>query len=202
MLRRTKILVTGISFIALSMSIGLLTGAMSDANAAAAFYEGKVVRIIVSGTGSAYDLYSRVLAAFLPAHIPGHPTVIIQYMAGANGLVSANYMYNVAPRDGTVFASGVSSLPISPLLHPDIDKINVTKFSWIGNMDKDVYVAFVWNSAPIQTYDDLKRTEVIMGGITVGAASVDLAMLSNALFGTKMKIVSGYENQVDVQAGN
>src|SRR3970282_772495 len=100
-------------------------------------------------------------------------------------------MYNVAPRDGTVIASAVSTTPTSPLLKPDGAKFDSNRFSWLGSITKDVYTAFVWRTAPIKTYEDAKRTESVMGG-TSGSASIDLAIVSNKLFGTKFKVVSGY----------
>lgn len=153
------------------------------------FYSGKIIRLIVgSGPGSAYDLYSRLLAQFMPLHIPGHPTMVVQTMPGAAGLVSAGYMYNAAPRDGTVIASAVDTLPTAPLLHPNLAKFDFTKFSWIGNLANDIYLAYVWNTVPIKSFDDLKRAPVIMGAINQ-AVSSDLAILSNAMLGTKIKIV-------------
>jgi tripartite-type tricarboxylate transporter receptor subunit TctC len=178
----------------LALALALLTGITTNSEAADSFYEGKVVTIVSAGpAGSAYDLYTRILAEFLPNFIPGRPTVIVENMPGAGGNLSAGYVFNIAPRDGTVIASGIANLPTFPLLHPDIaNKFDVTKFSWIGSITKDIYIAYVWHTAPIQTYEEAKQTPVIMGGVAIGAPSVDLAVVSNALFGTKFKIVTGY----------
>jgi tripartite-type tricarboxylate transporter receptor subunit TctC len=180
---------------ALALALALLTGITTNSEAADSFYEGKVVTIVnCCPAGAAYDLYSRTLAEFLPNFIPGRPAVVVDDMPGANGAVSAGYMFNIAPRDGTVIASGVAALPTYPLLHPDIaNKFDVTKLSWIGSITKDVYIAYVWQSAPIQTYEEAKQTPVILGGVMIGAPSIDLAVVSNALFGTKFKIVTGYD---------
>jgi tripartite-type tricarboxylate transporter receptor subunit TctC len=168
----------------------------ASSQAADAFYQGKVLTIVSSSlAGSSYDLYARLLAQYLPKYIPGHPTTIVQSMPGANGLISSGYMYNAAPRDGTAIASGTSTLPTYPLLHPDIAKIDVTKLGWIGSVTKDSYVAYVWHAAPVQSYEEAKHTQLIVGGLTIGAPSVDLAVVSNALFGTKLRIVTGYEGE-------
>ena len=107
---------------------------------AADFYQGKTIRLIIgSGAGSAYDLYSRLLASHLGNHIPGKPAIVPQAMVGAAGLVAANYMAGAAPRDGTVIASAVSNLPTAPLLRPNIAKFDARKFNWIGNMAKGYF---------------------------------------------------------------
>ena len=163
---------------------------------AADFYEGKVVTLVVGQpAGSSYDLYARVLAQFLPNHIPGRPTMVVDDMPGANGIVSVQYMINKAARDGTVIAGGVSTLTTYPQLHPDVARFDVNTLSWIGSVTKDIYVAYVWKTAPIQSYEEAKTKQAIFGGIAIGAPTVDLAVVSNALFGTKFKIVTGYGSQ-------
>jgi tripartite-type tricarboxylate transporter receptor subunit TctC len=172
----------------------------ASAAEAAEFYEGKTLHVIVGGSaGSGYDHYARTLAEFLPKHIPGRPTAVVENMPGANGGVSAAHMFNKAPRDGTVIAAAISVTPTLPLLRPNVAKFDSTKFSWIGSITKDIYVAYVLKDAPVSTYEELKKTPVVMGGVGIGAASVSLAVMSNALFGTKMKIVQGYESETRIQ---
>ena len=167
---------------------------------AADFYEGKVVTLVVGQpAGSSYDLYARVLAQFLPNHIPGRPTMVVDDMPGANGIVSVQYMINKAARDGTVIAGGVSTLTTYPQLHPDMARFDVNTLSWIGSVTKDIYVAYVWKTAPIQSYEEAKTKQAIFGGIAIGAPTVDLAVVSNALFGTKFKIVTGYVSQSAIE---
>jgi tripartite-type tricarboxylate transporter receptor subunit TctC len=180
----------------MALALALLGSLCASGEAADSFYQGKVLTIVSSSeAGSSYDLYSRLMAEYLPKYIPGHPTIIVQNMPGANGLVSAGYMYNVALRAGSVIADGTSMLPLYPSLHPDIAKIDVTKLDWIGSVTKDNYVAYVWHMAPAQSYEAAKQTQVILGGLAIGAPSVDLAVVSNALFGTKFRIVTGYQGE-------
>ena len=165
-----------------------------------AAFPGRTITIVLgSAAGSTYDLYARTLAAFLSKHLPGAPTAVVQNMPGANGDLSVEYMINKAPRDGSVIASAVSPMPTRPLLHPDISKFDATRLSWIGSITQDAYVAFVWNDAPIRTFEDAKQTQAILGGMAVGAPTVDLAVISNALFGTKFKIVTGYVSQSAIE---
>ena len=190
----------GLSLARLGLAALLLAGACLGARAQQAFYAGKIVTIVVGSTaGSIYDVYVRVLAQFLPDFIPGHPTIVVENMPGANGDLSVKYMFSKAPQDGTFIASGVSVLPTRPLMHPDIATYDVNKLAWLGSITKDVYVAYVRHDAPIQSYEAAKQVQAIMGGIAIGAPTIDLAVLSNALFGTKFKIVSGYESESAVE---
>ena len=164
--------------------------AVTTADGAEDFYRGKQIRLIVStDAGGAYDTYARLLAQVLKDHIPGNPAIIVQNMPGASGLKAANYIYNTAPRDGTVIAGTHSSIPTGPLTSPLAAVYDVNKLSWIGSVTSDPYIGYVWHTAPIQSLEDTRTTEVVMGGISVGSAGVDLAILAKEMFGLKFKIV-------------
>src|SRR5205085_9540642 len=80
------------------------------ADEVADFYKGKTVSVIVGHeVGTGFDIYGRTLARHLGRHIPGQPAVVVQNMNGASGLVAANWLYNIAPKDGTVVATFVQS---------------------------------------------------------------------------------------------
>jgi tripartite-type tricarboxylate transporter receptor subunit TctC len=164
------------------------------------FYKGKQITVIVSSAaGGAYDAYARLLAQVLGNHLAGHPSILVQNMPGASGLKTANYMDKTAARDGTVIAGTHSSVPSAPLTARSAANFDATKFSWIGSITSDPYIAYVWHTAPIQTLEDAKTTEVIMGGISVGSAGVDLAIAARELFGYKFKIVTGYKSSTEVK---
>ena len=184
---------------AVGIAISICFAAKSQA--ADAFYAGKTLTIVVGGeAGASYDLYARLLAEFLPKYLPGRPAIIVQDMPGANGALSAAYMFNQAAADGTMIAECVSNLPTYPLLHPEVAKFDAAKLSWIGSVTRDIYVAYVSRNAPIRNYEEAKKIPVVMGGVLAGAASVQLAVVSNALFGTQFKIVPGYgsENKIEL----
>jgi tripartite-type tricarboxylate transporter receptor subunit TctC len=163
------------------------------------FYKGKVVRIIVpTPPGGLFDGYSRLLAQNLPRHIAGSPTMILQNMAGAAGLVAANYMANVAPRDGSVIAAAYSATMTAPLLSPDGVKFDVKALSWIGSITKDPFVAYAWHTARAKSLEELKTKEGLFGGTSIGSAPIDYAILGKALFGLKLNIVTGYAGTADV----
>jgi tripartite-type tricarboxylate transporter receptor subunit TctC len=183
------------------LALALCIGCATESRAAEPFYQGKTVTIVVgSAAGSIYDTYTRLFAQFLPDFLPGHPAMIIEDMPGANGDLSVRYMFGKAPRDGTYIASGVSVMPTRPLMHPDIATYDVNQLSWLGSITKDVYIAYVWRAATkVESYEAAKQTPVVVGGIATGAPTIDLAVVSNALFGTQFKIVSGYESESAVE---
>ena len=164
------------------------------------FYNRKQIRLIVStDAGGAYDTYARIMAQVLKDHIPGNPSIVIQNMPGASGLKTANYMYTTAPRDGTVIASTHASVLTTQLTSPGAATFESTRLSWIGSVTTDPFIGYVWHTVPIQTLDDTRRTEVIMGGVSVGASSVDYAIMARDMFGLKFKIVTGYKASNDVK---
>ncbi len=175
-------------------------GAMAQ-NAVADFYKGKQIQLrIGSAAGSGYDLAGRLVAPYLSKYLPGNPSVISQNVPGAGSLLLANQLYNTAPRDGTVLGIVSNGMPTAPLLTPDAARFDVTKFSWIGSSAPETQVVFVSDKAPIKTLADLFTTEVIVGATAPGVAIYDMPVVTNALLGTKFKIVSGYEgsSQIDL----
>ena len=164
------------------------------------FYKGKQIRLLISsGPGGVYDTFGRLIARFLPAHLPGHPTIVVQNMPGASGLKAANYLYNNAPRDGTVIAGVHNGIPTAPFEEPKQAHFDVNKLSWIGSISEDPFVGYVWHTSPVQTYEDAKKSEVVMGSASINSMGAKMAILSNALFGTKFKLVIGYEDASKVK---
>ncbi len=179
----------------------LTTGAAFAARAADDdFYKGKQVQIVVStDSGTSYDSYARLLAQHMPRHIPGAPSIIVQNMPGGGGLKVANYMANIAPRDGTVIAGTLNAVFTMSLTTPDQAKFDENKFAWIGSVTRDPYIAIVSNTAPIKTIMDARTTQVSMGGASAGTLGVDMVAISNALLGTKFKLIAGYKDPGEVR---
>jgi tripartite-type tricarboxylate transporter receptor subunit TctC len=159
------------------------------------FYQGKQIRLIISSApGGVYDTYGRLIARFMPAHLPGRPAVIAQNIPGASGLKATNYLYNKAPRDGTVIAGVHNGIPTAPLEEPRQAHFKVNKLSWIGSISEDSFVGYVWHTSPAQTYEDAKKFEVVVGSASINSMGAKMAIVSNAFFGTKFKLVIGYED--------
>ena len=161
----------------------------------AQFYRGKTVRIIVGvGVGSGYDLNARMLARHLANHIPGHPTVIVQNQPGAGSLTMTNQLFVAGPFDGTVIGASFNGMPTTPLLQPAAARFDPTKLNWLGSTNRETQVTYVWHTAPVQSIEDLKRIELIVGAQAPGSTQYDFPMLANAIFDYKFKVVTGYES--------
>jgi len=162
------------------------------------FYAGKTITIIVDG-GGAYEAYARMLARHLPRHLPGHPTIIVQQMPGAGGVRAASFIYKVAPRDGTVLAGLHGAIITAPLLNPGVADFGAAKFSWIGSVTRDTYTGYVWHTSPVQSLQDLRTKQLVVGGTSVGGNGIDMAIVARDVFGFKIKIVSGYKTSAETK---
>src|SRR5262245_54276431 len=130
--------------------------ALAPADAPAQDLSGKTVTIYVGfGPGGGYDLYGRVFARHAGKHLPGHPTVVVSNMPGAASIRAANYVYNVAPKDGTALGIVAQSIAEEQLLGTAGVSYDVTKLAWVGRFAANVEVAYVWHGAPVQTVGDL-----------------------------------------------
>jgi tripartite-type tricarboxylate transporter receptor subunit TctC len=157
-------------------------------------FAGKQIRLIVpAGPAGGYGLYGQLLAEHLGDFIPGHPAVVVSFMPGASGLVAMNYLYEIAPHDGTVMAVITQDLPTRQVLGRDGVRYDATKFNYIGRATANVPVHILWHTAPAKSIDDLKTNEVVTGAVGSAGSQSDLPRASNALIGTKWKIVGGYK---------
>ena len=156
------------------------------------FYSGQTVRIIVaSGPGGGYDTFARLLARHLGRFIPGNPTFTVQHMPGAGGLRAAGYVANVAPRDGLAFSAVMPSMVTAPLLALPGANFNPATLRWIGSLNSEVHTCVAWHTTKITTLQEAREKELIVG---VSTGSEVMPTSFNALLGTKMKAVSGYQD--------
>jgi tripartite-type tricarboxylate transporter receptor subunit TctC len=176
----------------------------AHAQSVADFYRGKTVEILVgAAAGGGYDVVARLIANHMPRHIPGNPAMVVRNMPGATGLIMTNNLYNVARRDGTVLGMPTSNVPIEPrlrLLSPDGSniKFDIGRFGWLGTPLQEPQVTWVWHAAPAKTVDDLKMATILMGATTSTADNFILPMLVNQIAGTRMKPVTGYQGQNEI----
>ena len=112
---------------------------------------------------------------------------------------AANFLYNVAPRDGTVIGGLHGAVLTAPLLSPAAASFDVTRFSWIGNVTRDTYVGYVWHTAPVQALVDARSQVLVLGGTSVGGNGIDMAIVARDVFGFKIKIVSGYKTSAETK---
>lgn len=184
-----KLLLRGLGICASLLALGQATRAQSVED----FYRGKTVRFVVgSNTGGSYDSYSRLLAAHIGKHIPGNPTILVENMPGASGTKSTNYIGEVAPKDGSVIGMFNQSMPQRQMFEPDLIKIDLSKFGWIGAMNASTNVFIVWHTTGVKTIEDAKKKQVIMGALSTAGGNSVYPLLLNAFLGTKFKVVLGY----------
>ena len=165
----------------------------------AAFYKGKQVHIVVgTAAGGGYDLFARIVARHIASHIPGEPVVVVQNLPAAGGLVMTNQLYATAPRDGTVIGAPINGIPTAPLLAPTGAHFDAEKLNWLGSTNREPYVAFVWHTAPVQTLADLRSRDLVVGATTPGTTMVDFPLITNAILGTRFKVVRGYEGTAQI----
>jgi tripartite-type tricarboxylate transporter receptor subunit TctC len=175
----------------------LLAASVSLTNACAEsveeFYKGRQVTVIVTGaTGSIYDLSARLVTRYMSEYLPGKPTMVVKMMTGGGHLIGTNWLYNVAPRDGSVLASIGEAIPLTQVLEPDKVKFDVSKFNWLGNPGLSNLVLSTWADKGVKTIEDAKKKEVIIGAGGPTSPSGQIPRALNNVLGTKFKIIVGF----------
>jgi tripartite-type tricarboxylate transporter receptor subunit TctC len=168
---------------------------------AAQSFQGKTVTIVVGyKAGGGYDATARLLARYLPKHIPGKPTVIVQNMPGANSIIAANHIYNVAKPDGLTIGTFNRNLPIAQLTGVQGVKYDITKFQWIGSAANETTVLAIRNDLPYKNFDELRKSKerLVIGSTGPGANTHDFPLLLKDLLGINIKLVSGYSSSADI----
>jgi tripartite-type tricarboxylate transporter receptor subunit TctC len=176
-----------------------LSAAAQAKDDVASFYRGKQIRLFVgSSAGSGYDIMARAVAQHLSDHIPGNPQIIVENQPGAASVVMTNALVTSEPNDGTAIGAGINGMPTAPLLEPGSAHFDPAKLIWLGSADRDTQVAYVWHTAPVQSLDQLRTTQLIVGATTPGTSQVDFPAVANAVLGLKFKIISGYPGTAEI----
>lgn len=184
---------------AVAILCGLMPSPAAHADAVAEFYRGKTVDLVIGYTvGGAYDVYARLLAQHLGRHLPGNPQVVPRNMAGAGSMQAANWLYAVAPKDGTVLATVSRGVGTDTLLQTPGARFEADRFTWIGSANNEVGVCVSWHTSGIASFNDLKERELIIGASGMGDATGQFPKAFNAVLGTKFKIVVGYPGGNDI----
>jgi tripartite-type tricarboxylate transporter receptor subunit TctC len=161
------------------------------------FYRGKNVSLVIGySVGGGYDLYGRLVARYLGRHIPGQPNIVPQNREGAGSMRAAIYIYNAAPKDGTVIGTFSRSMSVAPLLQEA--PFDASKFSWLGSVSTDVNVCMTWHSSAVKTWNDMLTKPAKIGGLGAGADPDIFALMFKNVFGAKFQLVSGYPGTNDV----
>src|SRR5262245_44045551 len=177
--------------IAACLVAALLVVPQAGAQSVEEFYKGKSLTLVVgNGPGGGFDVFGRLLARHIGRYVPGNPSVIVQNMPGAGSLVAANYLYNLAPKDGTTFGLIARNMPLLGLLgnNPNV-RFDPRKFTWLGSssdFSNDAYVLIVRKDAPVKSMDDALRpggTPLLLGGTADGGTSSDVPKILHDTLG-------------------
>ena len=176
----------------------LLTLAARGADPVEEFYRGRQLSLLIGfEAGGGYDLNARAIAQHMGRHLPGKPTIVPRNMPGAGSLRVANYLYSVAPRDGTEFGIFARTVPLDPLLGGKDAKFDARAFGWLGSPSNEVSTCVAWHTAPVKSAADLMTKELITGGTGTASPSTFFPNILNAVLGTHIKVVEGYGGTAD-----
>jgi tripartite-type tricarboxylate transporter receptor subunit TctC len=182
---------------------GLLAFALgagtADADPIADFYKGKQINWILSaGAGGGYSAYALAFAPHFAAHIPGNPHIVVQNMPGAGGIRAMMYLQSVAPKDGTTIGLVHSSVPFAPLYGIKGANFDPRQMNWIGSINAATGICVSWTASGVTTWQDLLSKEFIVGGTGAGSQMETMPAMLDKLFGTHIKVISGYKGGNDV----
>ena len=179
---------------ALVLATGLVASTSAFANDDD-FYKGKTITLTISaGPGGGYAAYALTMAKHLRKHIPGNPEIIRQHRQGAGGLVAAQYIHGIAPKDGTAIASiHREAVTGAALFEEKGANFDPREFSWIGSINKDTSLCVSWHTNAVKTIADTQKTPLIVGGLGPGADTDIFPLVFNNVLGTKFKLVTGYK---------
>jgi tripartite-type tricarboxylate transporter receptor subunit TctC len=186
--------------------LGVAAGAVAQgdtaarADAIADFYSGKSVQLVIGyAPGGGYDIYARALARHMARHIPGNPQIVVQNMPGAGSIKAANYLYNIAPKDGTAFGGFSRGAFLDPLLgRAEGVQYVAAKYGWLGSISNEVGVCAFRSDSGIATWQDMQTKSYVIGSTGAGADSDVFPIVLHKMFGLPMKVVTGYHSAADV----
>ena len=166
----------------LAAGFALATGfAPARADPIADFYKGRTVTLIVMASAAGgYDTLARAIAHHLGKHVPGNPTFIVRNMPGAGGLTATNFLYASAERDGSVVGLIQNNPPFEPLFGTAGARFDPRRFNWLGTPSAETAMVLVWHTVPVNSLDDLRRRETVMGASGANSTPAFFARLLNA----------------------
>lgn len=188
------------AFIVVGVAAASLIAAQpAAADAVADFYKGKNISLFVGyPPGGAYDAYARLVARFMVKHVPGKPQITVRHKPGAASLNLVSELYNVLPRDGTVFGLFSRSVAMDRLLGRAGANFNPVEFNWIGSANNEVSICAVWHAVGVRTIEDFMARPLTFAANAPGAESDVFPRILNNLLGTKFKVVTGYPGVNDL----
>jgi tripartite-type tricarboxylate transporter receptor subunit TctC len=189
----------GFSRSACASLLAMLTLIGAPAWAQDNFFAGKQITLVIStGVGGGLDSNARIVARHLADHLPGKPVIVPKNMPGAGHVRAANYIYNQAPKDGTVIGTLIPAFVLGQILDGRGMQFDAAKFSWLASTASSNSTIYVWAESGIKSMDDAFKRQVLMGGTGVGSYTTLYPTVMNNVLGTKFKIIAGYESSAEI----
>lgn len=191
-------------FVGALVAAGVVVGFGSTtvrADAVEDFYKNKRMTMLIGlSTGGGYDRYARLTARYIAKYIPGNPSIVAKNMTGGGSLVMANFLYNVAPQDGSIIGAPQRGVPVEPLVagKESKAKLDPLKMHWIGSLQRETSLAVAWHTSGIKSAQDLYEKEFIAGGTGATTDSVITGYVMNRLLGMKYRMIAGYPGGSEV----
>jgi tripartite-type tricarboxylate transporter receptor subunit TctC len=183
----------------LVLALGLAPERALAQDSIADFYKGKTVTIVSSGgVGGPIDLACRMVARFLPKHIPGNPTIVVRNMPGGGHVLMSNFMYTQAAKDGTYIGGVVNSIPTHQVIDGRGVRFDAGKFIWLGSTGFANLMTMAWHTTGVRSIKDVFERELLTGATGVGSGTYIYTNAMNEILGTKFKMVMGYKDSASV----
>jgi len=181
--------------------LAALVGADRRAQAADPFYKGKrLVMLINFAAGGPTDIEGRLLARHLTRHIAGNPGIVIQNMDGAGGLVGANYLGKVAPKDGTMvgYFTGATWVAAN---EPERYETDFGTYKFVAYQGgTSIYVLRSDVAPGMKQATDIARAHgLVAGGLEAGQAKDLLIRLTLEMLEVPYRYVTGYRSNTNVR---
>jgi tripartite-type tricarboxylate transporter receptor subunit TctC len=156
---------------------------------------------VSSSAGGGFDTYTRLIARHIQKHMPGKPTLVVQNMPGAGGVRAANFLYSVAPKDGTVIALFQNTVPFEPLYGNKQAQFDANRLQWLGSPSQEFAVFAIWHSVPVDNIEDAKTHELVVGAPGSNSSPAFFGRVFQAVFDIKIRILAGYPGATEVLLG-
>ncbi len=181
---------------ALCAAFGFMTA--NAASASEDFYKGKQINMVVaSAVGGGYDVMARMIGRHWPRYMTGDPSVVVQNMPGAGGIRAANWLYNVAPKDGLTVGMINNTIVFDPVYGNKQAQFDSRRFNWLGTPSQETGLLIVWHTVPVKTLEDARTRELVLGASGAGSTPAFFARVLSSLFDFRVKIIPGYKSQTD-----
>ena len=162
------------------------------------FYRGRTVNLVIpNAPGGSFDLYGRLVARHIGRFIPGNPNVVAQNMPGAGGMISANWLYEVAPKDGAAMAISVPNIALAHVLEVGPIRYDARKFGWVGRIVSPTATLFTWHTSPSKTITDLRERETMIASTGPLSQAQITSQMMNGVADAKFKLITGYKGTTD-----